>query len=137
MTNAGNVANFHAANKSAFFKFKQKNQVKQEMAFTITDTKLYIPAVTLSTQGNAKLLQQLKSGFKRTINWNKYQSKVIIQAPNSYLDYLNQPSFWRENRLQGFSNSVERWGGDQNFCWGKGIFFLQWGDLHKEFLSIV
>ena len=80
--------------------------------FTITDTKLYIPAVTLSTQGNAKLLQQLKSGFKRTINWNKYQSKVIIQAPNSYLDYLNQPSFWRENRLQGFSNSVERWGGE-------------------------
>ena len=40
--------------------------------FTITDTKLYVPVVTLSTQDNAKLLQQLKSGFKRTINWNKY-----------------------------------------------------------------
>ena len=40
--------------------------------FAITDTKLYVPVVTLSTQGNAKLLQQLKSGFKRTINWNKY-----------------------------------------------------------------
>ena len=38
----------------------------------ITDTKLYVPVVTLSTQDNAKLLQQLKSGFKRTINWNKY-----------------------------------------------------------------
>ena len=36
--------------------------------FTITDTKLYVPAVTLSTQDNAKLLQQLKSGFKRIIN---------------------------------------------------------------------
>ena len=71
--------------------------------FTMSDTKLYIPAVTLSAQGNAKLLQQLKSGFKRTINWNKYQSKVTIQAPNSYLDYLNHPSFWSENRLQGFS----------------------------------
>ena len=34
------------------------------------DTKLYVPVVTLSTQDNAKLLQQLKSGFKRTINWN-------------------------------------------------------------------
>ena len=42
--------------------------------FTITDTKLYVPVVTLSTQDNTKLLQQLKSGFKRTINWNKHQS---------------------------------------------------------------
>ena len=41
--------------------------------FAITDTKLYFPVVTLSTQNNAKLLQQLKSGFRRTINWNKYQ----------------------------------------------------------------
>ena len=40
--------------------------------FAITDTKRYVLLVTLSTQDNAKLLQQLKSGFKRTINWNKY-----------------------------------------------------------------
>ena len=39
--------------------------------FEITDTKLYVPVVTLSTKENAKLLQQLKSGFKRIINWNK------------------------------------------------------------------
>ena len=43
--------------------------------FPITDTKLYVPVVTLSTKENAKLLQQLKSGFKRLINWNKYSSK--------------------------------------------------------------
>ena len=36
--------------------------------FEITETKLYVPVVTLSTQDNAKLLQQLKSSFKRTIN---------------------------------------------------------------------
>ena len=42
--------------------------------FKITETKLYVPVVTLSTQDNAKLLQQLKSGFTRTINWNKYES---------------------------------------------------------------
>ena len=36
--------------------------------FEITDTKLYVPVVTLSTKENAKLLQQLKSGFKRVIN---------------------------------------------------------------------
>ena len=43
--------------------------------FAITETKLYVPVVTLSTQDNARLLQQLKSGFKRTINGNKYQSR--------------------------------------------------------------
>ena len=45
----------------------------QVITFSITDTKLYVPVVTLSNQDNAKLLEQLKSGFKRTINWNKYQ----------------------------------------------------------------
>ena len=44
--------------------------------FKITETKLYVPVVTLSTQDNAKLLQQLKSDFKRTINWNKYESHI-------------------------------------------------------------
>ena len=45
-------------------------------SFEITDTKLYIPVVTLSTQDNAKLLRQLKSGFKRVVNWKKiYQNQ--------------------------------------------------------------
>ena len=48
--------------------------------FTITDTKHYVPVITLSTQVNAKLHEQLKSGFKRTINWRKYQSKITMQA---------------------------------------------------------
>ena len=43
--------------------------------FAITDTKLYVPVVILSTQESTKLIQQLKSGFKRVINWNKYLSK--------------------------------------------------------------
>ena len=46
--------------------------------FAITNTKLYILVVTLSSQDNPKLLQQLKSGFKRTITWNKYQSEPKI-----------------------------------------------------------
>ena len=45
--------------------------VDQGATFTIAETKRYVPVVTLSTQDNAKLLRQLKSGFKRTINWNK------------------------------------------------------------------
>ena len=44
-----------------------------ETKFKVTDAKLYVPVITLSTEDNAKL-QQLKSGFQRTINWNKYQS---------------------------------------------------------------
>ena len=47
--------------------------------FAITDTKIYVPVVTLSTQDNAKLLEQLKSGFKRTINWNKNLAKKSIE----------------------------------------------------------
>ena len=43
-------------------------------------TYLYVPVVNLSTQDNAKLLQELKSGFERTINWNKYQPKVSIES---------------------------------------------------------
>ena len=48
------------------------NVADQNPTFTITQTKPYVPVVTLSTQDNAKLLPQLKSGFKRTISWNKY-----------------------------------------------------------------
>ena len=44
----------------------------QGPTFTITDTKLYVPAIILSTQDNVKLLKQLESGFTRTFNWNKY-----------------------------------------------------------------
>ena len=53
----------------------------------ITDTKLYVPVATLSTQDNAKLLEQLKSGFKGTISWNKFQPKVSTERPNQYLDF--------------------------------------------------
>ena len=56
--------------------------------FTITDTKLYVPVLTLSTQDNVTLLKQLESGFKRTINWNKYQLKVAQQTQNRNLDFL-------------------------------------------------
>ena len=48
--------------------------------FAITDTKHYVPVITLSTEDNIKLLKQLESGFKRAINWNKYKSKLTEQA---------------------------------------------------------
>ena len=70
-----------------------------EGTFATTDTKLYIPVVTLSTQNNSKLLEQLKFRFKRTINLNKYLSKKAIERQNPYLDYLIDPSFQGLNIL--------------------------------------
>ena len=67
--------------------------------FAITETKLYVPVVTLSTQDNAKLLQQLKSGFKRTINWNKHELSIKTFAQNRYLSYLINPTFQGVIRL--------------------------------------
>ena len=67
--------------------------------FAITNTKLYVPVVTLSTQENTKFLEQLKSGFKRVINWNKYLSKPELLAQNPNLNYLVEPSFQGVNRL--------------------------------------
>ena len=69
------------------------------ITFPILDPKRSVPVVTLSTKDNLELLQQFKSGFKRTINWDKYQSKVTTQIPNPYLDYLIDSSFQEVNRL--------------------------------------
>ena len=55
-----------------------------EGKFAITETKLYVPVVTLSTKDNEKLLQQLKSGFKNTISWNKYEPSIKIFAQNRF-----------------------------------------------------
>ena len=75
------------------------NIPNQNATFAITDTKLYVPVVTLSTQENTKFLQQLKSGFKRIINWNKYLSKPTLLAQNPNLNYLVELSFQGLNRL--------------------------------------
>ena len=86
------------------------NTANQETKFAITDTKLYVPTVTLSTQDKVKLPQQLKLGFKLTINWNKYQSKISTQAENRHLDYLIDTSFQGVNRLfvLSFQNIADR-----------------------------
>ena len=63
------------------------------------ETKFAKFVVTLSTEDNAKLLQQLKSGFKRIINWNKYESSPKTYAQNRYLNHLINPSFLGVNRL--------------------------------------
>ena len=76
------------------------------LEFQITDTELYVPVVTLSEENDIKLLEKLKSGFKRTIKWNKYRSQKTIQNNNNNLNYLIDPTFTNVNRL--FVLSFER-----------------------------
>ena len=57
----------------------------QVTTFTITETNLYVPVVTLSTQDNDMLLPQLKNGFKRTISRDKYLTKAELLAQNTNL----------------------------------------------------
>ena len=78
------------------FLYSAKNSAK----FAITDTKLHVPIVTLSTKDSAKLTKQLKEGFKRSVYWNSYEtkpSKVIEQGKNIY-ELLNA-SFQGVKRL--------------------------------------
>ena len=63
------------------------NVVNQNATFEITNAKLYVPVVTLSTQDNSKLLPKLKSGFNRVISWNKYLSKPELLAQNPNLNH--------------------------------------------------
>ena len=72
---------------------------EQVPTFTITDTNLYVPVVTLSTQDNSQLLPQLKNDFKRAITWNKYLIKPELLAQNVNLNHLIEPSFQGINRL--------------------------------------
>ena len=67
--------------------------------FQITDTKLYVPVVTLSKENDIKLLEQLKLGFKRTIKWNKCRSQMTIQSKTRNLNYLIDPTFTNVKRL--------------------------------------
>ena len=78
--------------------------------FEITESKLYVPVVTLSTQDNSNLLLQLNLGFKRVINCNKYLSKPELLTRNSNLNHLVKPSFQGVNRLFVFSfeNDTQR-----------------------------
>ena len=82
----------------------------QNATFEVTNTKLYVRVVTLSTQDNSKLPQQLKSGFKRVISWNKYLPKPELLAQSPNLNHLFEPSFQRVYRLfvLTFENDTQR-----------------------------
>ena len=72
----------------------------------ITYLKLYVLDVTLSTEDNIKLFKQLESGFTRTINWNKYQSKLTEKTQDRFFNYLIDPTFQGGNKLS-FENRTD------------------------------
>ena len=74
--------------------------------FEITDTKLYVPVATLSTEGDNNFLEQLKSGFKS----NKYRSKMTNQTKTNNFNYLIDPMFTKVSRLfaLSFKNEEDR-----------------------------
>ena len=82
------------------------------LEFGITDTKVYVPNVTLSKENDTKLLEQLKTGFKKTIKWNKCRSQMTVQSSNSNLNYLIDPTFTNVNRV--FVLSFQRIAGENN-----------------------
>ena len=67
--------------------------------FTITDTKLYVPVVTLKIEDNAKLSNLLSEGFKRSIYWNKYQAILKYHAANENIRERLDTSFQEVNKL--------------------------------------
>ena len=69
-----------------------------------------MPLVTLSAKDDNNFLEQLKSGFKRTIKWNKYRSEMTNQTKTNYLNYLIDPTFTKVNRLfvLSFKNEEDR-----------------------------
>ena len=80
-------------------------------------TNLYVPVVTLSTEDDNELLKQLKTGFKKTIKWNKYRSEMTNQAKTNNLNYLIDPTFNKVNRLfvLSFENEEDRTSFSKNY----------------------
>ena len=66
--------------------------------------------MTLSTQGNEKLLQELRTGFKRTVSWNKYKSNIRAFSKYKCLNHLINPNLQGVNRffVLSFENENDR-----------------------------
>ena len=63
------------------------------VTFQINNTKIYVPVVTWSVNGNIKFSENIKQKFKRTISWNKYRSEITAQPKSNNLDYLIDLTF--------------------------------------------
>ena len=82
----------------------------QAPALTITETNLYVPVVTLSTQDNAELLPHLKSSFKTATSQNKYLAKPELLTRNANLNHLieRNPQGINIRFVFAFENGAQR-----------------------------
>ena len=78
------------------------------VTFAITDTKLYVPVVTLKMEDNSKLSKLLSEGFKRSVYWNKYQAILKDHAESENIRERLDASFQGVNKLFVLSDA----GGD-------------------------
>ena len=87
-------------------------------SFKITETKLYVPIVTLSTKDNVNLTKQLNEGFKRSVYWNEYKSKIETKTAdnNNATWFPLDACFQGVNRLfvLAFDNTTNNDGTDTN-----------------------
>ena len=75
---------------------------------------MYVPVVTLPKEIDTKLLELLKTGFKRTIKWHKYRTQMTIEPQNNNLNYLIDPTFTNVNRLFVLSYTRTNAGDDRD-----------------------
>ena len=78
--------------------------------FKIRDAKLYVLVVNLSAENDKGLLEQLRTGLKKTIKWNKYRSEITNRTQNNNFNYLIDPTFTKVNKLfvLSFENENDR-----------------------------
>ena len=98
--------------------------------FAITNTKLHVPIVTLSTKDSANLTKQLNEGFKRSVYWNSYETKpakVIEQGKNIY-ELLNA-SFQGVKRLFVLAYFIADGGNDEAGIKDNKKYFLPRGEI--------
>ena len=81
-----------------------------DLKFNTIDCKMYVPVVTLQTQYQNKLYEELKTGITIDFTWNKYRLQVINQTATNNLNYLIDPTFNNVNRLfvLAFENEDDR-----------------------------
>ena len=98
--------------------------------FIISDTKMYVPVVTLSKEDNEDFIEQQNKGFQRSIYWNEYKTKELTEDANANVfKYINlDPSFQGINRLFVMANNRTD---DQPTRNGQRKYYLQRIDLKK------
>ena len=82
----------------------------KDLKFSVTDCKLYVPVVTLQTEYQNKLYEDLKTGISIDFTWNKYRSQMINQTATINLNFSTDPTFNNVNRLfvLAFPNEEDR-----------------------------